>query len=82
MNPNKGMPNNAKIFTCESCDFKCYKKSNYDIHLITRKHLNLINPNFLNSKNAAKIFECKVCNKIYKPIGNNNYRKLCNKCFK
>ena len=78
MNPNKHMPNNAKIFTCESCDFKCSKKSNYDIHLITRKHLNLINPNFLNSKNAAKIFECKVCNKIYKHASTlSSHKKKC-----
>ncbi len=27
------------IFLCENCDFRCSKKSNYDKHLATRKHL-------------------------------------------
>ena len=31
---------NAEIFVCEKCDFKCSKKSNYVKHLTTRKHIN------------------------------------------
>jgi hypothetical protein len=30
---------NALKFICENCDFKCSKKSNYDKHLTTQKHL-------------------------------------------
>jgi hypothetical protein len=25
-------------FNCEKCDFKCFKKSNYNLHLLTAKH--------------------------------------------
>ena len=34
----KKMPKNAQKFICEKCNFSCSKKSNYDKHLITRKH--------------------------------------------
>ena len=36
---------NAKNYVCDTCDFKCFKKSNYDAHLATRKHEILTNPN-------------------------------------
>jgi hypothetical protein len=29
---------NADFFVCEKCDFVCSKKSNYQTHLLTRKH--------------------------------------------
>ena len=32
------MPKNAEIFICKKCDFTCCKQSNYDFHLLTRKH--------------------------------------------
>ena len=28
----------AKSYRCEKCNFECSKKSNFDIHLLTRKH--------------------------------------------
>ena len=31
---------NAEYFYCEPCSFQCSKKSNYDKHLLTRKHKN------------------------------------------
>jgi len=34
----KKTPKNAKIFSCEVCDFKCSKQSDYDRHLLTAKH--------------------------------------------
>jgi hypothetical protein len=66
-------PNNPKILTaekcpkfiCEPCDFTCSKPSNYEKHLLTRKHETLINPNILNSKNQ-KVFECTICKHVYK----------------
>ena len=33
-------PKNATIFYCEKCDFKCNKKSDWDRHILTRKHVN------------------------------------------
>ena len=31
---------NAENFICEKCHFVCSKKSNYEKHLLTRKHKN------------------------------------------
>ena len=56
--PTKKMPIE---YTCELCDFKCSKKSNWNKHLLTAKHKILQNPTL---KNAEK-YVC-ICNKEYK----------------
>lgn len=45
---------NAEKFICEKCDFVCSKKSDYERHLLTRKHDN-------NDKKEQKIAEKNVC---------------------
>jgi hypothetical protein len=57
------MPNN---YICEICDFICYKKSNYEKHLSTRKHKILTNPNNLGIEVNEKKIICNKCNKNYK----------------
>ena len=58
------MPKNAKQFSCEICDFKCYKQSNYDTHLLTPKHKTRT---FLNGVEHSKMpqYSCNICNKAY-----------------
>ena len=56
------MPKNAEIFHCNKCNFKCSKKSNYDQHLLTRKHNMELNGNDWKSKNAV----CENCEKTFK----------------
>jgi hypothetical protein len=65
MFPNKKMRENAEFFSCETCDFICCKKSNYNKHLSTLKHKNLTIPNPSYNKNADKQNICN-CGKIYK----------------
>jgi hypothetical protein len=75
------MPKNAKEFVCEDCDFKCYKKSNYDSHILTSKHKNRTNPCILEQKmpNDSGLFFCKNCNKSYKARNSLWYHeKKCN----
>ena len=59
----KKMPKNADNFHCEKCDFRCSKKSNYNKHLLTRKHnMELIG---IKKKCQKQIFTCEVCEKQY-----------------
>jgi len=60
------MPKNAEKFYCEICDFQCSKKSNYNKHILTRKHQNETNETNLKQKNAKKCqYICDVCEKIF-----------------
>jgi hypothetical protein len=65
----KKTPKNAKIFLCESCDFKCCKQSDYDRHLLTLKHQNRTFSNEKTPKNANFVCECgkkyKVRNSLW-----------------
>jgi hypothetical protein len=83
---------NAKKYNCGICDFECYKKSNYNSHLLTRKHKKRANGNQMETmetdldlKNAQKeqkmpdVFECEFCSRIYKQrSGLWKHNKKCN----
>ena len=56
----KKTPKNVFLFSCENCDFECGKKSEWDRHLITRKHILLTD---LTPKNPLHI--CQKCDKQY-----------------
>ena len=56
----KKTPKNVFLFSCEKCDFECCKKSEWDRHLITRKHVLLTD---LTPKNP--LHNCKNCDKQY-----------------
>lgn len=51
-------PKNAKNFDCECCNFTCSKQSDFDRHLLTRKHIMLTNVDKKTPKNAAYVCEC------------------------
>ena len=61
---------NAENFSCDICEFICCKKSDWNRHITTRKHLNRTQLNILEqkkrAKNTARIYSCKQCNKNYK----------------
>jgi len=56
---------NAEIYICEKCDFRCRKKSNWDSHILTRKHKSETNETKVRQKKA---FTCETC------LGNLNSR--------
>ena len=67
---------NAAVFTCVLCDFKCSKRSNYEEHLLTRKHKRQENL----KKNALPetSFFCP-CGKKYKFLsGLSRHKNICN----
>ena len=45
---------NAKLFICVKCDFKCSKLSNYNKHLLTAKHNRITNDDQKNAKNKTE----------------------------
>ena len=61
-------PKNSKKFICETCDFKCCNKQDYNRHLSTRKHEMFThvdaNVDDISQKNA-KAYVCD-CGKEYK----------------
>jgi len=65
-NETKKLPKNAEIYNCISCNFKCSKKSNYDTHISTRKHMNATNETNVK-QNDAKPFtvSCNLCGIIF-----------------
>ena len=70
-------------FVCELCDFKCCKRSDWNRHINTLKHLNankmLENANIFTPKNADTLtFICKKCNKDFKHSSSLSRHK--NKC--
>jgi len=55
---------NANIYNCNTCDFTCSKQSNYESHILTRKHKILTNTYEILPKNAT-MHTCS-CGKKYK----------------
>ena len=70
---NKKTPKNAEHFGCEHCDFKCSKKSDWDRHLLTNKHLNANNANI----GVADII-CSGCSQKFKHASSlSRHKKKC-----
>lgn len=58
--------NYAVLRTCLNCDFKCYKKNDWERHVLTAKHKNRTKLNILEQKPAEKRHTCLNCKKTYK----------------
>ena len=58
---------NQLLYMCELCDYNTSKKSSYDKHLATSKHLNRTQTTDLEQNSCqTNKFSCKKCNKTYK----------------
>ncbi len=60
----KNNPKNAAEHKCEKCDFICFKKSNYNLHLLTAKHRMMTNDDTKMPKISTP-YTCS-CGKQYK----------------
>jgi hypothetical protein len=70
----QNIPFSKPVFLCEKCNYKCSKKSIWEKHIATPKHLNTYQ--YL-PKYPAKIYECS-CGKIYKHKQSlYNHKKIC-----
>ena len=71
---NISMQKNANKYICNICDFKCNKKSDYNRHILTRKHKILINT---DEKSVFTPYYC-LCGKSYKHSQSlYNHKKKC-----
>ena len=64
INDNEIMPKICPRFYCKNCDYGTSKKSSYDNHKRSAKHVKLIN----NNKNMPKLcskYICEYCNNMY-----------------
>jgi len=73
------MPKMPVKFICDICDFKCYKKSNYDKHNTTPKHLSSVNGYTNDIKKEQKMPQKCECGKEYNYYsGLWRHKKKCN----
>jgi len=60
----------AKEYYCEICDYICFKKYNWDKHIMSLKHLKETNVNNAETQSGKKEqtqqYQCENCNKVYK----------------
>ena len=82
---NEKSPKNTCIYYfCNTCQFKCYKQSDYEKHFLTAKHKRLTNTNEKSPKNIHR-FCCNTCDyrcskqsDYDKHIATNKHKKLIN----
>ena len=65
-------------YSCEKCDFKCCKLSNWTKHISTTKHINRTSLNDLEQTKCNNFFMCKFCDKPYRARNSLWYHE--NKC--
>jgi hypothetical protein len=53
------------IYSCDKCNYNTCRKSQYDRHLLTSKHIR-IHENTINSSKGNHTYTCEVCGKEYK----------------
>ena len=73
---------NEGLFYCEDCDFKCSYSSDYNRHLLTRKHKSATKCNGLATEKTRKtndtIYTCEYCEKTYiNRTGLWRHKKIC-----
>ena len=61
-----GSENINHFFVCDLCDYKCSKQSDFNKHLITRKHNGNGDGQIMESASTLITFNCSHCNKHYK----------------
>ena len=74
----KKFQKSSEFFSCTVCDFNASRQSQYERHLLTRKHILATNSNKKVPKNAEEPLSCH-CGKSYKDrTGLWRHKKKCN----
>ena len=74
----KNLKNKSPLnFSCEVCMYNCCKKSDFDKHNLTRKHI--LNSTLTDKVAKVVFFECNFCSKTYNSrVGLWYHNKKCN----
>ena len=72
----------ANEYYCKQCDYKCFKKYNWEKHLYTSKHIRVTNGDMFVAESGKKeqkeIFTCEFCYKKYQHRqGLWRHKKIC-----
>ena len=67
-------------FVCESCDFRCYMKCDWERHIMRAKHLKLVDGNQLEMKKLKKTYNCDCGRQFLSNSGLWKHKKVCNSC--
>ena len=81
-NGNILVPKSSNNYFCESCDYNTCRKSQYDRHIMTSKHINGNKNGNNDNEKVQKVHEQLSCNcgRIYKHLsGLSRHKKQCNK---
>ena len=54
------------VFVCKVCDYNTCKKSDFDKHLSTRKHDDMVTMETVETKKSQKVAQHNICNKCKK----------------
>jgi hypothetical protein len=60
------MKKNDNNYNCQLCDFTTCKKTNFEIHLHTQKHIRISQATSNIIEATTKMTKCENCNKIYR----------------
>ena len=74
----KKLKKNLPRFFCQSCDFECYMKCDWDRHILRPKHQKNVQGNEMETKNLKKTYNCD-CGRLFNTnSGLWKHKKVCN----
>ena len=68
---------NLNRFVCESCDFKCYMKCDWERHVLRPKHINNTKRKQMETKKLNKTYMCDCGKKFITNSGLWKHKKMC-----
>jgi len=74
----KKLEKNLKKYYCESCDFSCRQKCDWDRHVLRPKHINNLKCKYLEIEKLEKTFICNCGKNFLTNAGLWKHNKKCN----
>ena len=69
---------NIEKYVCETCDFRCYMKCDWDRHIVRPKHINSVNWKSVETKKLKKTYICDCGKNFITNSGLWKHKKVCN----